>query len=61
MVQFVPLTLTEDEAWRVILYVRSFGKQSPLPCNLVLYQKWAGLTPNTNLIKFRLKEELNNL
>jgi len=39
MVQFVPLTLTEDEAWRVILYVRSFGKQSPLPCNLVLYQK----------------------
>jgi len=26
MVQFVPLTLTEDEAWRVILYVWSFGK-----------------------------------
>jgi len=26
MVQFVPLTLTKDEAWRVILYVRSFGK-----------------------------------
>jgi len=26
MVQLAPLTLTEDEAWRVILYVRSFGK-----------------------------------
>jgi len=26
MVQLAPLTLTEDEAWHVILYVRSFGK-----------------------------------
>jgi len=26
MVQFAPLTLTEDEAWHVILYVRSLGK-----------------------------------
>ena len=26
MVQFVPLTLTEDEAWHVILYIRTFGK-----------------------------------
>ena len=61
MVQLPPLTLTEDEAWHVILYLRSFGKKSPLPCNLVLYEKLAGLSLNTNLIKFRLKEELNNL
>ena len=26
MVSFIPGTLTEDEAWQVILYVRSFGK-----------------------------------
>jgi len=39
MVQFAPLTLTKDEAWHVILYVRSFGKKPPLPCNLVLYEK----------------------
>ncbi len=26
MVSFVPLTLTEEEAWHVILYARSFGK-----------------------------------
>ena len=26
MVQFIPLTLTEDEAWHVILYIRTFGK-----------------------------------
>ena len=26
MVQFVPLTLTEDEAWHVILYIRTFGR-----------------------------------
>ena len=29
MVQLASLTLTEDEAWHVILYVRSFGKKSP--------------------------------
>ena len=39
MVQLAPLTLTEDEAWHVILYVRPFGKKPPLPCNLVLYEK----------------------
>ena len=26
MVSFIPQVLTEDEAWHVILYVRSFGK-----------------------------------
>jgi len=26
MASFIPLILTEDEAWHVILYVRSFGK-----------------------------------
>jgi len=26
MVQLAPLTLSKDEAWHVILYVRSFGK-----------------------------------
>jgi mono/diheme cytochrome c family protein len=26
MAPFIPLVLTEDEAWHVILYVRSFGK-----------------------------------
>jgi len=26
MVSFVPDTLTEEEAWHIILYVRSFGK-----------------------------------
>jgi len=26
MVQLAPLTLTKDEAWHVILYLRSFGK-----------------------------------
>ena len=61
MVQLAPPTLTEDEARHVILYVRSLEKKSPLPCNLVLYEKWASLSPNTNLIKFRLKEKLNNL
>ncbi|MEC9006193.1 MAG: cytochrome c, partial [Nitrospirota bacterium] len=27
MASFVPLVLTEDEAWYVLLYVRSFGKK----------------------------------
>jgi mono/diheme cytochrome c family protein len=27
MAPFVPLVLTEEEAWQVLLYVRSFGKQ----------------------------------
>ena len=27
MASFVPLVLTEDEAWQVLLYVRSFGRQ----------------------------------
>ena len=27
MASFVPLVLTEEEAWQVLLYVRSFGKQ----------------------------------
>lgn len=27
MASFVPLVLTEEEAWLVLLYVRSFGKQ----------------------------------
>ena len=27
MASFVPLVLTEDEAWHVLLYVRSFGKR----------------------------------
>ena len=26
MASFIPLVLTEEEAWHVILYVRSFGK-----------------------------------
>ena len=26
MAPFIPLVLTEDEAWHVLLYVRSFGK-----------------------------------
>ncbi|GJL64434.1 MAG: hypothetical protein NPIRA04_30880 [Nitrospirales bacterium] len=26
MASFIPLVLTEDEAWHVLLYVRSFGK-----------------------------------
>ena len=26
MVSFIPQVLTEDEAWHVILYIRSFGK-----------------------------------
>lgn len=26
MASFIPLILTEEEAWRVLLYVRSFGK-----------------------------------
>ena len=26
MVSFIPQVLSEDEAWHVILYVRSFGK-----------------------------------
>ena len=26
MASFIPLILTEDEAWRVLLYVRSFGQ-----------------------------------
>jgi len=25
MAPFIPLTLTEEEAWQVILYIRSFG------------------------------------
>jgi mono/diheme cytochrome c family protein len=27
MASFIPLILTEDEAWHVLLYVRSFGQQ----------------------------------
>jgi mono/diheme cytochrome c family protein len=27
MAPFIPLVLTEEEAWQVLLYVRSFGKQ----------------------------------
>ncbi|WP_455371330.1 c-type cytochrome [Petrachloros mirabilis] len=27
MASFIPLVLTEDEAWHVLLYVRSFGQQ----------------------------------
>ena len=27
MASFIPLVLTEEEAWHVLLYVRSFGKQ----------------------------------
>lgn len=27
MASFVPLILTEEEAWQVLIYVRSFGKQ----------------------------------
>jgi len=27
MAPFIPLVLTEEEAWHVLLYVRSFGKQ----------------------------------
>lgn len=27
MASFVPLVLTEEEAWQVLLYVRSFGRQ----------------------------------
>ena len=27
MAPFIPLILTEEEAWQVLLYVRSFGKQ----------------------------------
>jgi hypothetical protein len=27
MVSFIPQVLSEDEAWHVILYVRSFGKE----------------------------------
>lgn len=27
MASFIPLVLTEDEAWQVLLYVRSFGRQ----------------------------------
>lgn len=27
MAPFIPLVLTEEEAWQVLLYIRSFGKQ----------------------------------
>lgn len=27
MASFIPLVLTEDEAWHILLYVRSFGQQ----------------------------------
>lgn len=27
MASFIPLVLTEDEAWQVLLYVRSFGRK----------------------------------
>ena len=27
MAPFIPLVLTEEEAWQVVLYVRSFGKR----------------------------------
>jgi len=30
MASFVPLVLTEEEAWHVLLYVRSFGKLSQI-------------------------------
>jgi hypothetical protein len=26
MFSFVPITLTEEEAWRIILYIRTFAK-----------------------------------
>jgi mono/diheme cytochrome c family protein len=31
MAPFIPLILTEDEAWQVLLYVRSFGKNRDTP------------------------------
>jgi mono/diheme cytochrome c family protein len=31
MAPFIPLILTEDEAWQVLLYVRSFGKNPNKP------------------------------
>ena len=31
MAKFIPLVLTEEEAWQVLLYVRSFGKNRDTP------------------------------
>ncbi len=31
MASFIPLILTEEEAWQVLLYVRSFGQNSNVP------------------------------
>lgn len=31
MAPFIPLTLSEEEAWQVVLYVRSFGKPVETP------------------------------
>lgn len=31
MAKFIPLVLTEEEAWEVLLYVRSFGKNQDRP------------------------------
>lgn len=31
MAPFIPLILTEEEAWQVLLYVRSFGQNKPTP------------------------------
>jgi mono/diheme cytochrome c family protein len=31
MAKFIPLVLTEEEAWQVLLYVRSFGQNLDKP------------------------------
>jgi hypothetical protein len=31
MAPFIPLILTEEEAWQVLLYVRSFGQNRGKP------------------------------
>lgn len=31
MAKFIPLVLTEEEAWQVLLYVRSFGQNRDKP------------------------------
>ncbi|NKB80449.1 MAG: c-type cytochrome [Nitrospirales bacterium] len=39
MAPFIPLVLTEEEAWKVLLYVRSFGQSSPKTSSSLHYEK----------------------